>query len=327
MKHPPYHLRMNKAIDRFILIELLQKLFVGGFSSINEATYVSFAGPFLEDLKIMNTYFPDMRLVSVEIDEETYKRQVLHKFNSTVILNPFSLVDYLDKNQTNEVEIFWLDYTKLEPSCLIELGQILERVNEGSVVKITLPSDFRHTPFSRIYDHLTKSQRDYLKKFENDYKSLLLGSISSSDFSRPEKYRVLIQSMIKMQVIRSLSAVKGSLRFQILSSNYYNDGTEMLSVTGIIIDKDKMPQVNTYFQDWRLKNLEWNPPRRINIPVLSIKERLKLEEFLPANTPDQSNLSMILGYYIDMTLDDSEESLKQYSDFCKYYPTFVKIVS
>ena len=26
MKHPPYHLRVNKAIDRFLLIEILDRL-------------------------------------------------------------------------------------------------------------------------------------------------------------------------------------------------------------------------------------------------------------------------------------------------------------
>jgi hypothetical protein len=151
--------------------------------------------------------------------------------------------------------------------------------------------------------------------------------ISSGDFSRPEKYRMLIQSMIKIQAQRSLSAIKGNLRFQILSSNYYNDGTEMLSITGIVIEKDKIKDIKLLLQEWRLKNLEWDPPRKINVPILSVKERLKLEEFLPTNNLNQPNLSNKLGYSIDNTPEDSEASLNQYSDFCRYYPTFVKIIS
>src|SRR4051812_19350800 len=91
MKHPPYHLRSNKAVDRFLLIELLRAI----SPSHKSTTYYSLAGPFLEDLRLLEHFFPEMKLVSLESNEHTYKRQKFHQFNSRMTLLHRNLSDFL----------------------------------------------------------------------------------------------------------------------------------------------------------------------------------------------------------------------------------------
>lgn len=329
MKHPPYHLRMNKAVDRFLLISLLRKLSkLSPLYMSEKINYCSLAGPFLEDLRLMYEFFPEMELVSVETDGNTYQRQLFHRFTSRLTIHQMSLADYLSRVQPSGTEIFWLDYIDFNASCLNEFGQVLERVTEGSVVKITVPCDLKNTEFKdnspNDEDELTDKQKQFLERFRVEFPD---SSVDYTDFSHPNKYSELAQSIIKVQAKRSLSAVKGPLRFQLLSSSTYNDGTQMLSVAGVIVEKSKVDDIKTHFQNWPFNNLDWHSPKQIKVPTLSIKEKMKLEEHVPLADSTSLKLSDKLGYLIEDDPIDSEKSLRQYAEFSQYYPVFVKVVS
>lgn len=81
MSHPPYHLRHNKAVDRFLFIDLISKINEVSNGAIASYTYHSLGGPFLEDFKLMHHYFPLINMVCIEKDLETHKRQ---KFNCPI---------------------------------------------------------------------------------------------------------------------------------------------------------------------------------------------------------------------------------------------------
>ena len=89
MRHPPYQVRTNKAVDRLLLVEVLRHL------QPREFTYHSLGGPFLEDLRVMDHYFPDMKIVSLESSEHTFKRQLFNQFSSRVDLRRTTLNDFL----------------------------------------------------------------------------------------------------------------------------------------------------------------------------------------------------------------------------------------
>ena len=84
MRHPPYHLRVNKAIDRFLLIEILEILKV--HCRISDYTYYGFGGPFLEDCRLIHSRCPEIKIVSIERDKDTFKRQKFHRFSKSVDL-------------------------------------------------------------------------------------------------------------------------------------------------------------------------------------------------------------------------------------------------
>src|SRR5437016_2552014 len=104
MKHPPYHLRINKAVDRLLLVNVLRPL-----NPDSEFTYYSLAGPFLEDLRVMDHYFPKMNLVSLELDPQTCKRQEFHRFTSRIQLKEITMGSFLsDEYEPGATDVFWL---------------------------------------------------------------------------------------------------------------------------------------------------------------------------------------------------------------------------
>ena len=98
----------------------------------------------------------------------------------------------------------------------------------------------------------------------------------------------------------------------------------MLSVTGIVCNKNEVSEIQQWFKGWEFRNLKWAPPHKIDVPVLSIKERLHLEKSLPTTKKTGLSLSRALGYKIDKSKEHIEK-LKQYEEFYQYYPYFARV--
>ena len=89
----------------------------------------------------------------------------------------------------------------------------------------------------------------------------------------------------------------------------------MLSVTGVVTDDSD--NVKNELIHWKHRNFEWLNPVVLNLPELSIKERLQLERLLPGKTV-KKQMSDSLGY-------DPASGLDQYRDYFYLLPTFAKL--
>ena len=114
--------------------------------------------------------------------------------------------------------------------------------------------------------------------------------------------------------------------FQPISSFYYSDGTPMFTLTGVLCHDEDRPGFRELYADWRFRNLDWGHPKKIDIPILSTKERLHLQEYLPCSDDPGNTLVKALGYQVDDSKRKSAEKMAQYEDFHRYYPYFVKAV-
>lgn len=319
MKHPPYHLRVNKAIDRFLLIDLLWVL--QRRCDLSNYTYYGLGGPFLEDCRLINQFFPRMRICSIEEDEQTYLRQEYHKFTRNLYLEHKDLEDFLFEFSGEDREIFWLDFPNMKYKLFCEFSDVLTKVGEYSIIKMTVNAELRSYRINS-----SPKRRTCMDKFREEYGNVLPTSFDESCFSNSSDYVRLIQDMVRIQTDRALPAHARGNIFQLLNSSYYSDGTTMLSVTGIVVPIDKVSDIRQLFENWEFANLDWNTPLNIDIPILSIKERLKLERLLPSLDSECSDLSDALGYQIDPGRAAHKNMLSQYRDFHRFYPTFAKIV-
>ena len=306
MNHPPYHLRPNKAIDRFLLIEILDRLKKN--CEISDYTYYGFGGPFLEDCRLIYNRYPEIKIVSIENDKQTFKRQNFHRFSKDLDLKHQEFADFLANFSSNGGEIFWLDYTNLRFGHFEDFKNVLGKVSENSIVKITI----RANPYNKN-----------LENFQQEFEGIVPRSTVPKDIKRPPLFIKLLQKMLKIASQQALPA-SGESVFQHLNSSHYSDRTQMLSITGIVCNKNKVLKIRRWFKDWEFINLEWKDPHKIDVPTLSIKERLHLERHIP--TPDKmgQTLSDILEYKID---EDEKhiEKLKQYEEFHQYYPYFARV--
>ncbi|HEY2712968.1 MAG TPA: O-methyltransferase [Chthoniobacterales bacterium] len=327
MKHPPYHLRINKAVDRVLLVDILRAL----GADRKEFSYFSLAGPFLEDLRVMDHFFPLTRLFSLEEELHTYRRQVFHQFSSRLTLLKKSLGDFLSSDyEPGEHDVFWLDYTGLKYPLLEEFQTVLKAVPGGTVVKITLRAQ-PELELSSLRRRVAETdvlaiQGQMEKSFEDEFQKVLphpaAGAFSSlKDFAR------MVQQMVRRAASTALDFAGSDRDFLPVQSARYNDQTQMVSVTGVVCLRTSMKTVRETLKHVRFSGFDWSEPVEINVPALSVKERLHLEEHLPvANGKIAGDeLEPALGYRIDRTDSGSKRQLTQYALYHREYPQFVRV--
>ena len=314
-RHPAYHLRPNKAADRFALIEAIKRLERLDANGLLNYTYYGMGGPYLEDFRLLYEHCSDIDMVSVEQDPETFKRQRFHLPCGNLQLVLDDLSSFIGKfDPQGRKSIFWLDYTDLAYSHLADLMALLQRVNEDSMIKITLrchPSDYRPRD--------SRHRQDKVDAFLSAFKAVLPAQTDRVPMGRAD-FAALLQDMVRIASQQALPAFADSLRFIPVSSFYYADTVGIFTITGIVRDADRMEGVTSLFSGWEFANLSWAPPRQINIPTLSTKERLRLQRLLPSDGSVGTVLREELGYLIDKDHKETEAALQQYADFHRYSP-------
>ena len=326
MSNPPYHLRKNKAADRFALIEAIRRLPKLKLD-LNDYKYFGFGGPYLEDMRLIYEFCPEIQMVSFEINQNVYNRQVFHRPCGKIEFHNSDISSFLTTYEpTDHKSIFWLDYTGLEYSCFSEFMGVISKVVQGSIIKITLRAN------SLDYYYATNNRGSFnprnkkIQNFQKMFGSFLPHSDAMPSFLQKE-FAYLLKQMLQIAVQEELIPEVTNLTFNPLSSFYYSDGTNMFTLTGIVWPRNDISQIEQAFSDWEFKDLDWNnKPIHIDIPDLSIKERLHLQELLPCNTARGITLRNKLGYLIfnDDDINLTEKALEQYAAFHRYYPYFIR---
>jgi hypothetical protein len=352
MSAPAYHLRKNKAADRFALIEAIRRLpKIGG--NLDEYTYFGFGGPYLEDMRLIYEFCPELPMVSIERDPETFNRQKFHCPCSNPhlnILNENSRSFIADYEPHDQKCIFWLDYNELKFEFFQDFMALLEKVVQGSMIKITL----RVRPFDYWYN-ARKPKRWKVEPFQREFSDVLPTQTSYPSWDS-DAFTLQLRDMLKRAAQQALPANVYPEKFYPVSSFYYSDGTGMFTLTGIKWPRDDPQTINKAFGDWEFSNLSWDcKPISINLPDLSSKERLHLQECLPCDgikdtllrevldklierNPENIYLQRFLSselnrgailqeklkYLITDDVETTETALEQYAAFYRYFPYFLR---
>lgn len=320
MSHPPYHLRTNKAADRFALIEAIRRLDkLGG--NLEEYTYYGLGGPYLEDMRLLYEFCSEIPMVSIEEDEEIYKRQDFHRPCASGILQleKSDVKSYVDLYEPNDRKsIFWLDYSGLEYTCFDDFITLVGKVASGSMVKVTLradPRDYWYNPRSM--------KRKKVEEFRRKFAAVMPDQSAYPPWAYND-FAYLVQEMLQIAAEQALPAVATLLSFHPVSSFYYSDGTWMFTLTGVIWPRNDKAAVKRAFDGWEFANLTWTTPKLIDIPDLSTKERLRLQRCLPCSGSRGATLRVELGYLIGEDIPKTEDALEQYAAFHRYFPYFLR---
>lgn len=311
MKHPAYQLRPNKAVDRLTLIDAIRRL--AKLGDLSEYTYYGLGGPYLEDFRLLYEFYPEIKMVSIEEDGQTYRRQKFHRPCGTLNLKlkRAHFRSFLSRYEASDKKsIFWLDYTGLEYGHFEDFMMLLGKVAANSMIKVTLQAEPR--------EHLHKAQ-EFREKF-----GALLPDRSAEPPRVPGGFVRLAQQMVQIASQNALPSAM-PLMFLPVSSFYYSDGTGMFTLTGVVCFRSEEPRVREAFKNWEFANLDWAKPRRIDVPMLSTKERLHLQHRLPRTNAGRV-LRRALGYLIDTDVRTTEFKLGQYADFHRHFPYFMKAI-
>jgi hypothetical protein len=114
-----------------------------------------------------------------------------------------------------------------------------------------------------------------------------------------------------------------------LHSVMYSDGTIMLSVTGVICRVNERDSLAEHFREHCLfYSADPDKVEEIDVPSLTTKERLHLDEILPTSSANGEACVARLGYLIegDASAIASKRKLEQYEKYYRLYPYFGKLV-
>jgi putative O-methyltransferase len=142
-----------------------------------------------------------------------------------------------------------------------------------------------------------------------------------------ENFPTTLLEVIDYASREALSA-RADWRFQPLSSAAYTDSRQqMLTATGLVGTKSEIANVLSVSQlaRWEFSRLTWSDPVRIQVPELTLKERIFIDQLLPKFAKKIPAIQKRLGFLIADTKSDSEEKLRNYVSFQRHYPFWGKV--
>jgi hypothetical protein len=172
----PYHQRQNKAVDRQLFIDILQR--VNRKISIQKALYVGFGGAYLEDFKLIHAVFGSKRMISLEMDESAWKRQKFNRPLSCINCLNMTSGDFINdlRGRTDGANnlVIWLDYASANGigEQIQEFRTILPKLARYDVLKITInanPNTLHENQFDS--DGKKLAQEELLKLRAEELKS------------------------------------------------------------------------------------------------------------------------------------------------------------
>jgi hypothetical protein len=317
----PYHLRQNKAVDRYAFVELLAK--IDRFSAIYDYRYIGFGGHSLEEFKYIHDRFGLKDMTSIESDEEVLKRQKFNLPYSCIKLEQKSSGDFINDYENDKNAIIWLDYVSPKDlkHQIEEFKSLIQQSGISDIIKITLNANvsFLGEASGKTSVEIQTTRIDKLRNILGD---LFPSNEISPDMMSYKEFPKALSLILKNAATLALSNRRG-IFFQPLTCFSYADGQQMMTLTGIILDEESIEDffTKTSLKEWELKNTNWSTPCSINIPDLTIRERLKINQLLPDSTPEQ--IEAVLGFKFD---ENSLEMIKIYAIFYRQSPYFSKVL-
>ncbi len=329
----PYHLRPNKAVDRRLFVDLLNRC--ERWRPLERDAYLSMGAYPLEDHKLMHRQLGISRLIAFDDNENVVARQTFNRPIDTCRcykLKSGELIDRLDKTLTDagcadaEGLIFWLDYTspKQLGEQVREFEALLDRLDEGDIVRVTVNA---HLPAlgeargedGKIIDpdELRQSRFERLQSRIGDY---LPSDAKASDVTA-ERLPLLISQAFGKAAANALPPT-GANTFASLSIVRYADAQQMLSMTGIVIPRNKKTELwnRLDLARWPFASGDWKTVHSLVVPDLTLRERLFLERAVA--TADYDEVEKALGFTVGEEAD-LKLFLQNYRDFYRFYPTLL----
>jgi len=334
--HPAYHLRPNKAVDRLLFLEMLRTLVRSPLGL--PQTYIGLGGPFLEDFRLLAREFPSLDLVSVERDNETIKRQEFHLCSKRLLCLYGTLGEYIANIfPTDQAVAVWADFTTMDRECLSEFSDIIRKSVPGSLVRVTVraesPVANRYNLRFKYPDRIPKKRKDDFKGLQKEHLvDMAIDGVAFRkewfgwiDFS-PNRYPQTLANMIETTAQASCTGTKA---FVPVHAVMYSDGTIMLSKTGVICEGKQRSSIARHFvEHCGFCSEDPTVVEKIDVPILTTKERLYLESVLPVENPTGDASLRKLGYSVEGEGGEalSLQKMKQYEKYYSLYPHFGRIV-
>lgn len=331
----PYHLRPHKAVDRRLFVDLLMRF--ERSQPLKDYVYVSMGAFALVDHKLIHRMIGLSKLVAFDYDTTVVERQkfnrpidtchCLQKTSGEVVQSVEAVLKQCSYDTSSGV-IVWLDYTtpKELGNQIREFETLLDDLNEGDIVRVTVNADLRWLLGSEHpNDPPTKEEKRRergFKKLNETIGEFLPAEASSSSLTEDEYPKIL--ALAFAQAALKSFPVSNSKMFQPLSIVTYADGQRMLSITGTIASRRNVKQLidRLDLSSWPFSSTTWQEVHPLLVPVLTVREHLFLERGIFGNDPKNLISEIGFSHAADIALDKFLENYKSYS---RFYPNMLAV--
>ncbi len=328
-----YELRPNKYISRRLFIEALRK--IDRWRPISEYVYVGFGSVSLEDHKLIHSEFDSQCMISVERDPLVYRRQKFNVPYDTIICVNVDAGDltqdlygWLRDRQSIEEPMLaiWLDYEAPRELGfqLDQLEEIVSQLDPGSLIRVTLNAhvaslDGKSDPANATDEEKRERRLDLLHSLVGDR----LPASTDRDNFQASTYPSLLQSLARSAMTPPILRQQRR-RFIPLLTEVYQDGQQMLCVTGMVIAEGDVDDVlaKTGFVDWEFYSSGWSNVVRIDVPSLTLREKLYLDQL---SRQQIEGIADEFPFFLAGTADATAKWVSAYKRFSRFYPNFLHV--
>jgi hypothetical protein len=328
----PYQLRPNKFIDRQAFIDLLNRL-IPAIGS-DKYVYLSMGGRHLVDHNAVYRHVGITQLFSFDRSGNVVERQQFNRPIDTAICNEMSAsnlpsqIDAISGTFPGATNcVVWLDYT--DPNDRLaqiqELIEVAKRLQPGDIIRVTLNANLGTLdgPKGSVLwrDEGFPSPKEYrIAKLVSQIGSLVptdLKGIGETEFPGV-LCRCLALAYSKVE------AENDKVSFIPVLLTTYRDGQRMVTATCFVVPRADARRRLTQLQSWPLLPSRWDNVTEIVAPDLSLREKLKIDEFLSSSAEVVLDK---LGFLPASDRDKSIQAISSYQRLHRYYPSFHHVES
>jgi hypothetical protein len=331
----PYHLRQNKYVDRQLFVDVLWH--INRVRPIKNYLYVGFGGAYLEDFKIIHANFGNKNMLSLEQEPWVYARQKLNipygcvhcenKTSSQFLENYDLMVSHYNTSNV----LVWLDYAEpVRTKLLNEFQALVRHMKAYDVVKLTLNANPRTLGEERYSYPPETAEELRARRFEKMRARLgeFLPEGSGPEQVTPEGYVRILLGCVRFAALQALAGSPELVLQPIALFTYQDAQHQMLTATSVVLPRDGAQQ---FLEDSGLSTYEfattlWDRSVNINLPYLSAREKLYLDQLLFKSTRKSERTHLIKGTRLKTVLAkeeaDSQELVRQYLLFYRQYPHY-----
>jgi hypothetical protein len=321
-----YTLRPAKHAERKMFCETFGRL--SALDNLKNYRYIGMGSAYFSDFSLFHKTLGISKLVSIEGEDEGYQKERIN-FNK-----PYSCIDVkfgythevlpaLPWDQWKNKSIVWLDYVDSLMSYMLgDLDTVIFNIQPGSVILISvnIEKEVNNNPNLKISD------KDYrIKKLiENVGRENIPTRAYDMNLS-VEKNKIIIREIINNSILTALKnkncglEAENQILYQQLFNIYYKDSADMLTVGGIIYNKEQAVILNKMFS-----NLDFVRSDEkcfdLVVPKLTYREIHALDKLLPNKKTNKTGIAKTGRKKIPL----SEEDIKNYAKIYRYFPTFTE---
>lgn len=306
-----YSLRPSKGIQRQIIFDGIQKL--QQCLNLEKLAYVGFGSIWFTDFVLAHKLLGIDDMVSIESNNVGYRRAVFNSPYATVrVMNGLSgsvlPTLYHDEIIKGRPWMIWLDYdSEFNEDVRDDIRSLIENAPTNSIVIFTFNGN--EMKYGKAHDRPARL-RD------------LFGTLVPDDLPQKAYKNEKIQETLAdfslefMRVVAAEISRPGGLipAFRII----YSDSAPMVTVGGVLPAKGAVGATTEVVSgdSWACR-----PERRINAPLLTLREAVVLQSELPQVDFLTRDNIQTLGF------DLEEGQIETFQRYYKQYPTFAQILA